>query len=305
MKPIIAITLGDPMGIGPEITVSALSDKRVSAACVPLIIGDISAAEKCGFDKEKILNIDTGSLQPLPKKHAPSAAGGLSSFKAVRVAAALALKGKVKAVCTAPVSKESWALAGIKYMGHTEFFKETSSEDGNALMMFTAGKYRCALASEHVALKDLCKTLTKEKLQSTILQFRSALMHMGIKNPKIIVSALNPHSGDNGKIGCEERDLIIPVIKSFNKKNYRMEGPLPVDVMWPIYDDLKADGAVFMYHDAALTGLKLIAREPIIHRTFGLKFTRTSPTHGTAFDIAGKNKADAAGMVSAILEAAK
>ncbi len=283
MKKNIAITIGDPQGIGPEIIAKTLKDKRVLSLCAPVLIGDISALKKFGLKTENFPSINTGP-------------GALGSFKAVRVATNLALSGVVGAVVTAPISKENWFKAGVKYTAHTEYFKEYASENGSALMMFTSGKLNCALVTEHVSIKELPSKITKEKIVEAGRLFKKVLG----KNARIAVSALNPHAGDGGKLGTEEKEIILPAAKKL-----KMDGPLPIDSLWLKHKKGIYDGILCMYHDEALLGLKLAATEPIIHITAGLKFLRTSPTHGTAFDIAGKNKADNTGLKAALLYACK
>ena len=301
-KPTLFITAGDPMGIGPEVTVKALQDARVQKACTPIVIGEPTTLYKAGFSPDLAVLLPLESLAVKPSSRQPSKWGGEISFKALKLACRLACRHQT-AVVTSPVSKQSWAMAGVKFTGHTEFLREHYGQ--TALMMFISGNLRCALASEHFSIASVPHVLTKSRIVQAGKDFSAALKMLGISAPRIALSALNPHSGDNGKFGHEENTVISPAIKALQKARIHAEGPYPVDSLWNKHTHGQFDGILCMYHDQALLGLKLAAREPIVHITAGLDFLRTSPTHGTAFDIAGKNQADPASMISAILFAAK
>ena len=302
MKKLVFITAGDPLGIGPEITVKALRSKRVQAMCRPVVLGDGATLAKAGWTDELggLLPIDTvPTLKGAPR---PTAAGGITSFKAVQAGIKLALQTG-NPLITAPISKQSWALAGVPFTGHTEVLRAQTGADG--LMMFVSGALRCALVTEHFAVADLSRLLTKTRVQQTALHFIDALQRLGIKNPRIALCALNPHASDNGQFGMEENNVLIPVVENLKQRGLLAEGPLPTDTAWLSHTHRQYDGLLCMYHDQALAPLKLAAKEPIVHLTAGLPFLRTSPAHGTAFDIAGKNKADPSSMESAILFAMK
>ncbi len=298
MKHII-ITLGDTYGIGPEITYKALKNIR-SPKISFTVIGDINSFKKFGKLEANIEYIDIPSQfaeELLPK---PSKRGGDISFKALNKGIDLALTDKEAALVTAPISKEAWAMAGVNYMGHTEVLRERAGNPG-ALMMFKSGEIICALVTEHYAIKDLSQAITKERIISAANILAQNLSY----NSLIEVSALNPHSGDGGKIGLEEKVTINPAIEELKKQGLNIAGAFPVDVLWARHLKGKNKAILMMYHDAALTGLKIAAKEPIIHITAGLKFLRVSPTHGTAFDIAGKNIADERSMQAALEYAIK
>ncbi|MGB2578236.1 4-hydroxythreonine-4-phosphate dehydrogenase [Elusimicrobium simillimum] len=305
MKPLIAITSGDPLGIGPEIVVKALKNALVKNVCTPVVIGDKSALIKAGFTPDMGTVVDTAAVLSgaLPAEPCPTIYGGLTSFNAVAMASRLTSKGEVKAMVTAPVSKESWNMAGVKFTGHTEFLKEFAKLE-RVLMMFTTGKLNVALVSEHFAIKDLSKEITTKKIIHAAHLFEKALTAKGIKKPRIGIAAINPHAGDGGKLGQEENEIIRPAVTVLKKEGLNVQGPISVDALWTKHTKGAFDGIICMYHDQAMIGLKLAAQEPIVHVTYGLPFVRTSPTHGTAFDIAGKNEADPESMVAAILYAA-
>ena len=296
MKKTILITTGDPNGIGPEITIKALRHPQVQRACHAIVIGEEQFLKKAGWNEQ------LGQLLPLSAPHLsfrpqPSKEGGLVSYQAVETGIKLALKTGSPLV-TAPISKQSWALAKIPFTGHTELLRKRTQKDG--LMMFTSGSLRCALVTEHFPLSHL--PLSKERIVNAALYFKNALKNSGISNPFIGICAVNPHASDNGQFGSEENNLILPSLQIL-KRHGKFTGPLPSDTAWLQHRQGKYDGLLCMYHDQALLGIKLAATKSIVHLTAGLPFVRTSPAHGTAFDIAGKNKADACGMVAAILSA--
>lgn len=301
-KPTLFITAGDPMGIGPEVLVKALKDGRVRRLCTPVIIGEQETLEKVGWNAALAELIPMDSPAPKPAQPGPSQWGGEISFKSLQLACKLAAKHKA-AVVTAPVSKQSWTLAKVPFAGHTEFLREHYGQ--TALMMFVSGKLHCALASEHFAISNLTHVLTKARIIKAGKDFHQALKQLGTASPHIAISALNPHAGDNGKFGQEENKIILPAIKSLRQAGIKTEGPFPIDSLWDKHTQGMFDGILCMYHDQALLGLKLAAKEPVVHITAGLDFLRVSPTHGTAFDIAGKNQADPASMIAALLFAAK
>ncbi len=301
-KPVILITTGDPLGIGPEITVKVLRNPRVRRACTPIVIGEPLSLQKAGFMDDLAALIPIDMPARLTGKPRPTALGGRVSFQAVETGIKLALKTGAPLV-TAPINKQSWALAGVPFTGHTELLRAHTGADG--LMMFVAGKLRCALVTEHFALADLPQLLTKNRVQKSALHFIDALKKMGIKNPRVAVCALNPHASDNGQFGTEENRVLAPVIHALQKQGGRVDGPVPTDAAWLAHIRSQYDGLLCMYHDQALLGLKLAAQTPAVHITAGLPFLRVSPTHGTAFDIAGQGVADAQGMLSAVLFAVK
>ncbi len=290
------------MGIGPEIVVKALRDKHVQRACIPVVIGEPVSLQKAGFTDDLAALIPLNMPAKLTGKPRPTALGGRVSFQAVETGIKLALKTGAPLV-TAPINKQSWALAGVPFTGHTELLRARTGADG--LMMFVAGNIRCALVTEHFAVADLPRLLTKNRVQKSALHFITALQKMRIKNPRIALCALNPHASDNGQFGTEENRVLAPVVRALQKQGFCVDGPLPTDAAWLSHIRGKYDGLLCTYHDQALLGLKLAAQTPAVHITAGLPFLRVSPTHGTAFDIAGQNKADTQSMRSAVMFVAK
>ncbi|MBO4707515.1 MAG: 4-hydroxythreonine-4-phosphate dehydrogenase PdxA [Elusimicrobiaceae bacterium] len=289
MKHLI-ITLGDPLGIGPEVTKKALKVFKKPANTQITLIG-ASANGFTNFDNF----IEVKSKYIHPQKPGPSKYGADISFKALKEAIKICLKNKNARLITAPISKEAWAKIGIKFTGHTEVLKHYAAKGKEVLMLFNAGKINTALATEHLALKDVSKLLNKAKLEPKIKLFSEFL-----GNKKIVVTALNPHASDGGKIGQEENKIIIPTVKNLQKQGLNIIGPLPIDSAWQKHLSGKFDGIFCLYHDTALLPLKLVAKVPPVHITYGLKFLRVSPVHGTAFDIAGKNIADSSSMLATL-----
>jgi len=300
MKKTVLITAGDPLGIGPEIVVKALKNPRVKAACQAIVIGEPHSLQKAGFTPDLAALVAVETQSRLPARATPHQEAGHVSFQAVKLGIKWALSENLPLV-TAPINKQSWALAGVPFTGHTEVLRDATGAEG--LMMFVSGSLRCALVTEHFAVADLPRVLTQKLIQTRAKSFYQALQKMGIQKPKIAVCALNPHASDNGQFGTEEKRRIAPAVRALQREGILLNGPLPCDSAWAAHVRGDYDGILCMYHDQALLPLKLAARKPIVHITAGLPFVRTSPTHGTAFDIAGQNKADPSSMIAAVLAA--
>lgn len=304
MKPSIIITAGDPLGIGPEITVKALRNPAVRRSCLPCVIGDTAALKRAGWTPAlaPLLPVDAGKLDF--SKPGPSASGGEASLKAVLTAVKLIKSGVFGALVTAPVSKQSWALAGAPAPAHTDLFRRLEGRE--PLMLFSRGRINAALVTEHVPVGKLPARLTKGLIRQKALLFRGALEALGLRRPRMAVCALNPHAGDAGVIGEEELRTIGPAVAGLRRSGLRVSGPLPADAAWAQHLAGASDGLLCLYHDQALLPLKLSpSKSPAVHWTWGLSFPRTSPAHGTAFDIAWKGQADPAGMAAAVIFAAR
>ena len=289
----LIITLGDPLGIGPEVTLKALKKYPKNKADF-ILIGDGQTLK----DFENLPNTKTCEVKSNFKKvnkNEMTKWGADISFKAVIKALELLKNKKACALVTAPISKEGWAKIGVKWTGHTELLKHYAKKEG-ALMMFKTSKLMCALASEHFAIKDLPKILTKKRIKDAL----ELLFKITGKKAPVGLSALNPHASDGGKFGKEEENTLAPLVKDFQKKGFNLQGPIPADALWQKHINGTFKAILCLQHDIALLGMKLASKEPVVHITAGLKFIRTSPAHGTAFDIAGKNKADYRSMLEAI-----
>lgn len=303
MKPTILITTGDPAGIGPEVTVKALKDRRVLSFINPVLLGGRPALLRAGWTDRLAPLIDISKDRAVAPGH-PCAEGGRQSLEAVKLAVKMLRNGMGNALVTAPVNKEAWKMAGSPYTGHTELLRDLCDSDDN-VMLFVAGRIICATVTEHYALTDVGTQLSRKKIVSRALSLANALESMGIRNGRIGVCALNPHAGDGGLLGREEIDIITPAIKELKRLGVRADGPLPSDAAWASHMAGKYTALLCMYHDQALIPLKTLADKPPVHWTAGLPFPRTSPAHGTAYDIAGKNKADSESMKAALLFAAR
>ena len=223
----------------------------------------------------------------------------MAANQAIRAAAADALAGKIDAIVTAPICKEGFHLAGIHVPGHTEYLAQLSGAK-RVGMMLVGGGLRVLLATRHIPISQVAKQLTATAISDAIDFANEALLHLKISNGKIGVCGLNPHAGDGGVLGTEERDLILPVIEKAQKEGLPVIGPIPADTIFHKALNGEYDVVIAMYHDQGLGPLKMIGFDEGINITWGLPFIRTSPDHGTAFDIAGKNKASAVSMINAI-----
>jgi len=314
----IGISIGDINGIGPEVIIKALSDPRMLINCTPIIYASnkilayhkkllpsieftyqsCKNAQDALTGKVNVLNLwEDEIVFSLGKSNR---LGGTYAVQSLEAATQDLASGKIDVLVTAPFSKESTSLAGFKFVGHTEYLAHLSGEN-EPLMMMVAGDLRVGLVNTHIPLKDVVSDISKEKILHKIRQLdRSLQINFGIQRPKIAVLGLNPHAGENGKIGTEEKDFIIPAIRSANTQGIFAFGPYPADGFFGSEQIKQFDAILAMYHDQGLTGFKALAFEQGVNFTAGLPIVRTSPDHGTAFDIAGQNKASEVSMRNAI-----
>jgi len=312
--PRIGITLGDPGGIGPEVVLKAFSgDYRLPEADY-VLFGSIPVLRA----EEKALGIhfDFGSLQPecrgqagsltlhdLPSslrmvtKGAAVARNGRESFRYFQAAVAAARKGELEAVVTAPISKSSWALAGIPWKGHTDYLAHFYR---GAIMAFWSETLKVALLSHHVALKDALKKIKKEALLDFFISLDRSLKRVGPGRLELLVAGLNPHAGEGGLLGREEAEQILPAIKEARRQGLKISGPYPPDVVFRSALGQTNALVVALFHDQGLIPFKLAAFDSGVNVSLGLPFVRTSPDHGTAFDIAGRNTASPKSLVAAV-----
>ncbi len=302
----LAITLGDPSGIGPEITAKALSFLKPRAEII--IIGDrwvFDKAHKSGHFTQNIRFIDLNNVSRRNfsfGKIKPEY--GRASIEYLEKAMALINNKEADALVTCPISKEAASLSGFAYSGHTEYLlSKTNSE--YSVMMLLNNYLKMSLVTTHVPIGEVSKKINKQKIIRTIaLTHRSLKDLFGIKNPRIVVCGVNPHASDNGLIGSEENEIIKPALSLVKKKFKGIEGPVPADTAVVKAIEGCYDAVVTMYHDQALIPLKLSDSKSGVNITLGLPFVRTSPLHGTAFDIAGSGKADPSSLIQAIKLAA-
>jgi len=336
----LAITMGDPAGVGPEIIAKALNSSEVRNHCYPLVIGDAHIMEEAlsllnlplklkiikspdesnpakgsievihvtppnpplirGGIKSGIVKVGMGRFE----KCKPTPEGGKACVSYIKKAVELALNKQVDGIVTAPISKEALKMAGFKWPGHTEMLADlTNTKDYT--MMLIGKPLRVILVTIHTALKNVSDLITKSKVLKTIRLAKKACAMLNIRNPRIAVAGLNPHAGEAGIFGNEEFKKIIPAVKEAIKEGIPVSGPYPPDTIFHKAYKGEVDIVVCMYHDQGLIPLKMIAFDKGVNVTIGLPFVRTSPDHGTAYDIAWKGVADPSSMIEAIKMAAK
>ena len=284
LKPRVAITVGDPSGIGPEIAVRAAADSRVVEACEPLL-----------YAPPPQMRFAPGEL---------SAEAGRAAYDAIVRAVEDAQRGVVDAIATAPINKEAFRRAGLPWSGHTDLLAHLTGAT-HVAMMFYSDALRVVLATVHIALADVPRTLTRASLEATIMLTARALPRFGVAAPRIAVAGLNPHAGEHGLFGSEEATAIVPAIESCRSAGVDVSGPFPGDTVFVRACRGEFDVVVACYHDQGLIPVKLIAFGQAVNVTLGLPIVRTSVDHGTAFDIAGKGVANPESMIAAVLLAAK
>jgi len=284
VKPRIAITTGDPSGIGPEVAAKAAADARVLACCEPVVYAP-----------------------PNPAAFAPgvlSGAAGRAAYDAIVRAVDAARRGDVQAIATAPINKEALRLAGLPWSGHTDMLAHLTGAP-HVAMMFHSDALRVVLATVHIALADVPRTLTRDSLERTIALTAEELPRFGAAAPRIAVAGLNPHAGEHGLFGCEETETIAPAIDACRARGIDVSGPWPADTVFVRARRGDFDAVVACYHDQGLIPVKLLAFGQAVNVTLGLPIIRTSVDHGTAFDIAGRGIADPESMIAAVLLAAR
>lgn len=307
-RPVLAFTSGDPAGIGPEVVLGALRSGALARLCRPLLIGEGAVWRRAGWRPDLAPILDTGLGLPPPAYGRPSRASGEASFSAVRLAARLAARRLIGGVVTAPISKKAWGLAGVPFKDHTEFLrKETGCQAEMVLGVPSRGIW-CALATRHIALRDVPKELSASGVLSAAFSLSTALRRLGARRPRLGLCALNPHAGEEGLLGGEEKRVLAPAAAAARRQGLDLAGPIAADTAWRWHLEGRLDGVVALYHDQALIPLKAAAGLSGINWTAGLPFARTSPAHGTGFDIAGFGRADfsatfaAAGLAVGLLK---
>ncbi len=284
MKPRIAITGGDPAGIGPEIAAKAAEDWRVRAVCEPVVY----APQPSG-------PIVMGEV---------SAIAGRAAFETIVKAVDDAKAGRVDGIATAPVNKAAFAAAGLGWKGHTDLLAHLCGV-GRVAMMFHAPQLRVVLATVHVPLRDVSRLITRELIRETLKLTALELPYFGVEQPRLGVAALNPHAGEGGLMGFEDDEVITPAVREAREDGVDVTGPHPADTVFVRATKGEFDCVLACYHDQGLIPVKLLAFGTAVNVTLGLPIVRTSVDHGTAFDIAGKGIADAGSMVEAIRLAAE
>jgi 4-hydroxythreonine-4-phosphate dehydrogenase len=317
----VAITQGDTNGVGYEVILKAFQDPAILELCTPIIYG----SPKIAAYHRKALNIETnfsiinkaeeardGRLNLLAcfdddvkvELGEPSKEAGQAALKALDCAMTDYRSGLFDVLVTAPINKATIQSPGFQFPGHTEYIEASAGEGQKALMILMNDNLRVALVTIHLPLKDVAKAITKEAIMEKATIFHQALKRdFRISNPRIAVLSLNPHAGDDGLLGAEEKDIIVPAIEELASKSIQAFGPYPADGFFGSNAYQHFDGVLAMYHDQGLAPFKTIAHEDGVNYTAGLPIVRTSPDHGTAFDIAGQGKADENSMRQAVYTA--
>jgi 4-hydroxythreonine-4-phosphate dehydrogenase len=326
-KPLIAVTMGDPAGVGPEICLQLLANEEVRAVATAVVFGDarllsrcarqmglpapkriiseIEWAEKCAsIDEPAVLDVfgfDAADFTP----GRVSAKTGAAGFRYVQKSIEAAMAKQVAAVATAPLNKEALHAAGIKYPGHTEMFAEKMQAERSCMTFFSA-EMICSLATVHIGYQDVVPALTTQRILDVIELTAETVERVRGKKPRIAVCGLNPHAGEKGLFGRgEEEAIIAPAIAAARAKGHTIEGPLPPDTAFIATKRRAVDAYICMYHDQALIPLKALAFDTAVNTTLGLPVPRTSVDHGTACDISWQGKANGRSLVEAVLLAAK
>jgi 4-hydroxythreonine-4-phosphate dehydrogenase len=285
--PRLAVTLGDPRGIGPEIVAAALSDGRVRRACTWYVIGPAGTAAT--------VDEPLGRWTP----GGSAAAAGAFAGRAVERAARIALAGEVDGIVTAPLDKSALLAGGFNFPGHTEMLSEIAGVP--VAMMLASDKLRVVLATTHLALRDVPRALTRDAILAAAEITRVGLRDwFGIAEPRIALCAMNPHAGDGGRFGTEDDELLAPAARAA-----KIDGPFPADTVFVRAMRGAFDAVIAPYHDVGMTAIKVASFGSAVNVTLGLPFPRTSPDHGTALDIAGTGRADPSSFIEAMLMCAR
>jgi len=321
-KPRVGITIGDPAGIGPEIVLKAVVEADVREACSPVIVGDAAELQRqagelglpTSFrsiteDQLGVAPVDEPVVLDINNLDEPirwgelSAACGRAAIAAIETCVRLCLAGGLDAMATAPINKESLRLAGSPFPGHTEMLTALCGS-AQSLMCFFAGDLKVFLLTVHTSLADAIKSITKDRVASSIALADRELRRFGILKPRIAVAGLNPHASEHALFGSEEADEIEPAIEECRKQSIDVSGPWAADTLFVRAWRGEFDAVAACYHDQGLIAVKCLAFGDAVNVTLGLPIIRTSVDHGTAFDIAGRGVADHRSMVQAIKLAA-
>jgi 4-phospho-D-threonate 3-dehydrogenase / 4-phospho-D-erythronate 3-dehydrogenase len=328
--PILALTMGDPVGVGPEVVARAVADAEVRAACRPLVVGSPSllrrAAEVCdlalivreinGGDLASqvpaaigtvaVLNpssISEKTLEELPLGRV-SAEAGRASVDYVLRGIDLTVSRQAASIVTAPINKEAMNQAGFRYAGHTELLAERTGSREAAMMLVT-GQLRVSHVTTHVPFERVPGLITRPRLDTVFELTQTTLQQLGIARPRVAVAGLNPHASEHGLFGNQEAELIEPAVQDARARGWDFSGPWPPDTIFARANRGQFDGVVAMYHDQGHIAIKMIGFDEGVNISLGLPIVRTSVDHGTAFDIAGKGIARPVSMIQATLLAAQ
>jgi 4-hydroxythreonine-4-phosphate dehydrogenase len=308
-KSTIALSLGDPNGIGPEVLLRALPDLMTDSYKI-LVFGHVGVLEfwarRMGMGDDFADRFSAVLTVVEPDEPCPpveigraTSAGGAASLAYFRAAVASVLDGRASAVVTNPVSKEAWALAGSQYRGHTDLLKDLCNAD-DCVMMLANSRLRVALVTTHIPLGEVPAALSVGRIERVIRITAVGLRDFGLTSPRLAVAGLNPHAGEMGLLGTEEIEIIEPAIRRSREAGIDARGPFPADSLFHQADGHKYDAVVAMYHDQGLAPLKALSFKDTVNVTLGLPIIRTSVGHGTGYDIAGKGIADPTSLICAV-----
>lgn len=307
-RPRVAITIGDPFGVGPEIVLKTLASRKLNASADFIIVGDssiLSAASRLPATPtalpRNVSIVDPYIIAPSEVKFGcQSKLSGEASLAYLDLALRLIKEKKADCLVNAPLSKEAVSSTGINFIGHTEYIAGRFKAKDFAMMLL-GGPLRVTLVTRHIPVKAVPKSVTKREIIKSIrLSYEALVDYFGIAEPRIGVASLNPHGGEGGKIGREEIEVITPAVSEAKRRFKNIIGPVSSESLFYLAYRGKLDCVVAMYHDQGLTPLKMIARDNSINITLGLPFIRTSPGHGTAFDIAGKGIANPGPLIESV-----
>ena len=325
--PVLGLTIGDPVGVGPEVTARAVASPEVRSVCVPVVIGSAAifrrAVEVCRLKLDvreveraadspreagavgvldpasepgqKLLDLPVGQVSPV---------AGRASVEYVIKGIDLAVAGETAAIVTAPINKEAINAAGFHYAGHTELLAERTGAKEAAMMLVT-GSFRVIHVTTHVALERVPELVTAERLRSVFDLAWETLRQLGVERPRIAVAGLNPHAGEHGLFGNQEERVIAPAIEEAKRRGQDFSGPWPPDTVFARTQRGQFDGVIAMYHDQGHIAIKMIGFDEGVNVSLGLPIVRTSVDHGTAFDIAGTGRAKPVSMIQATQLAAQ
>lgn len=331
--PSLALTLGDIAGIGPEVVVLALLDERVRQCCRPIVVGHGTILQraarllKADLAIREVTTVDaaleessavacwnpTGSAEPMVPAGINHASAGRAAYDYLIAATQAALSGKIDGIVTAPLSKAALHLAGLDYPGHTEILAEQCGVQDFAMMLYLSPQsgiggprgLGVAHVTLHTSIRSVPDLLSRTAIREKIGLIQRFMQDVGCESPRIGVCALNPHAGEEGLFGDEEARLIAPAVADARQQAINANGPIPADALMKRACGGQFDGVVAMYHDQGHIALKLVGADRAVNVTLGLPIVRTSPSHGTAFDIAWQGRASAQGMIEAICTAAR
>jgi 4-hydroxythreonine-4-phosphate dehydrogenase len=319
-RPLVAVTMGDPAGVGPEVCLAAAADARVQRCCVPVIFGDWDVLERvagaagrsmpgrriparqwtgaCGLEDAAVVDVaavDAARLVP----GRVQAEAGRAAYAYIDAAIRAAMSGRVAGIATAPIHKQALHAAGIALPGHTEILAQQTGAS-RYCMMLTAPEITVSLVTTHLAMREVAGRITRSRVAEVLALTHDAMRRMRGAEPRLTVCAYNPHAGEEGLFGQEEADAICPAIEEARARGWQVCGPLPPDTAFVPSRREATDAYVVMYHDQGLIPFKMLAFDHGVNVTLGLPIVRTSVDHGTAFDIAWQGRASAESMVASI-----